>query len=206
MPSCRAGHCSEDKSRCSSGPCGIDTSRSSPGLGSIRRYFQEQHRLLWQYFSNVINIKSFDNSNIFDTEAKITLYLSYVLFHPLFLIPLKCCLYWRNLKDLTVTVTLLSSNSSLLFKNIRGNTKYAYAVLLFGLAIPAIAAPMDEGRERDNTSRRGGPPMLPGLYLCTIQPSQRGFFRVHTFVWREREPVPEFTNFSGPQASIPRNW
>jgi hypothetical protein len=41
---------------------------------------------------------------------------------------------------------------------------------------------MDEGRERDNTSRRGGPPTLPGLYHSTIQPSQRGFFRVHVFV------------------------
>ncbi len=27
------------------------------------------------------------------------------------------------------------------------------------------AGNMDEGRERDNTSRRGGPPTLPGLYL-----------------------------------------
>jgi hypothetical protein len=35
---------------------------------------------------------------------------------------------------------------------------------------------MDEGRERDNTSRVGGPPTLPGLYLSTFQPSQRGFF------------------------------
>ncbi len=69
-----------------------------------------------------------------------------------------------------------------------------------------FGARMDEGRERDNTSRRGGPPTLPGLYHSTIQPSQRGFFRVHVFVWREREPVPEFSNFSGPQASIPRNW
>ncbi len=62
---------------------------------------------------------------------------------------------------------------------------------------------MDEGRERDNTSRRGGPPTLPGLHHSTIQPSQQGFFRVHVFVWRVREPVPEFSNFSGPQASIP---
>jgi hypothetical protein len=31
--------------------------------------------------------------------------------------------------------------------------------------------PMDEGRERDNTSRKGGPPTLPGLYRSTIQPS-----------------------------------
>jgi hypothetical protein len=29
----------------------------------------------------------------------------------------------------------------------------------------------------------------------TYQPLQRGFFRVHTFVWREREPDPEFLNF-----------
>ncbi len=61
---------------------------------------------------------------------------------------------------------------------------------------------MDEGRERDNTSRRGGLPTLPGLYLSTIQPSQRGFFRVHTFVWRERVPVPEFSNCSGPTPGI----
>ncbi len=35
---------------------------------------------------------------------------------------------------------------------------------------------------RDNTSRGGGLPTLPGIYLSTFQPSQRGFFRVHTFV------------------------
>jgi hypothetical protein len=50
---------------------------------------------------------------------------------------------------------------------------------------------------RDNTSREGGLPTLPGLYLCTFQPSQRGFFWVHTCVWREREPEPEFLNFYG---------
>ena len=38
---------------------------------------------------------------------------------------------------------------------------------------------------RDNTSRRGGLPTLPSLYLSTFQPSQRGFFRVH--VCKERE-------------------
>jgi hypothetical protein len=72
--------------------------------------------------------------------------------------------------------------------------------------VGCVGVPMDAGRERDNTSGRGGPPTLPGLYHSTIQPSQRGFFRVHVFVLREREPVPEFSNFSGPQASIPRNW
>ena len=30
----------------------------------------------------------------------------------------------------------------------------------------------------DNTLREGGLPTLPGLYLSTFQPSQRGFFRV----------------------------
>ncbi len=38
---------------------------------------------------------------------------------------------------------------------------------------------MDEGREKDNTSRKGGLPTLPGLYLSTIQPSQREFYRIH---------------------------
>ncbi len=57
---------------------------------------------------------------------------------------------------------------------------------------------MDEGRERDNTSGGGGLPTLPSLYLSTFQPSQQGFFRVHMFVWRERVPEPEFSNFSGP--------
>ncbi len=38
---------------------------------------------------------------------------------------------------------------------------------------------MDEGRERDNTSRKGGLPTLPGLYRSTIQPSRRGFYRIH---------------------------
>jgi hypothetical protein len=51
-----------------------------------------------------------------------------------------------------------------------------------------------------------GLPTMPGLFLSTFQPSQRGFFRIHTCVWREREPEPEFSNFSGPQASIPWNW
>jgi hypothetical protein len=43
----------------------------------------------------------------------------------------------------------------------------------------SIVGPMDEGRERDKTrvsldktSRGGGLPTLPGLYLSTIQPSQ----------------------------------
>ncbi len=38
---------------------------------------------------------------------------------------------------------------------------------------------MDEGIERDNTSGVGGLPTLPGLYLSTIQPSRRGFYRIH---------------------------
>ncbi len=40
---------------------------------------------------------------------------------------------------------------------------------------------MDEGIERDNTSGGGGLPIptLPGLYLSTIQPSRRGFYRIH---------------------------
>jgi hypothetical protein len=47
--------------------------------------------------------------------------------------------------------------------------------------------------ERDKTWGRGDLPTLPGLYLSTFQPSQRGFFRVHsTCVWRERETEPEF--------------
>jgi hypothetical protein len=58
---------------------------------------------------------------------------------------------------------------------------------------------------RDNTWGRGGLPTLPSLMLSTIQPSQRGFFRVHMSLWRERDPEPEFTNFSGPQASVPKN-
>ena len=41
---------------------------------------------------------------------------------------------------------------------------------------------MDEGSEGDKTSRERGLPTLPGLYHGTIQPSQRGFFRVHMFV------------------------
>ncbi len=60
---------------------------------------------------------------------------------------------------------------------------------------------MDEGRkEGDNTSRCGGLPTLPGLYLSTFQPSQRGFFRVHRFVWRERESMsPNFQTFQDPR-------
>ncbi len=38
---------------------------------------------------------------------------------------------------------------------------------------------MDEGRERDHTSRKGVLPTLPGLNRSTIQPSRRGFYRIH---------------------------
>ena len=38
---------------------------------------------------------------------------------------------------------------------------------------------MDEGSEGDKTSREGGLPTLPGLYHSTIQPSRRGFYRIH---------------------------
>ena len=53
-----------------------------------------------------------------------------------------------------------------------------------GLAtgLTTLGALMDEGSEGDKTSREGGLPTLPGLYHSTIQPSRRGFFRVHTFV------------------------
>ena len=44
---------------------------------------------------------------------------------------------------------------------------------------PYSCIPMDEGRERDNTSGGGGLPTLPGLNLSTIQPSRRGFYRIH---------------------------
>jgi hypothetical protein len=40
---------------------------------------------------------------------------------------------------------------------------------------------MDEGRERDNTSRKGGLPTLHGLYRSTIQPLRQGFYRIHVF-------------------------
>ena len=42
-----------------------------------------------------------------------------------------------------------------------------------------IVKTMDEGRERDNTSMKGGLPTLPSLYRSTIQPSRRGFYRIH---------------------------
>ena len=38
---------------------------------------------------------------------------------------------------------------------------------------------MDKGIERDHTSGGGGLPTLPGLNLSTIQPSRRGFYRIH---------------------------
>jgi hypothetical protein len=40
---------------------------------------------------------------------------------------------------------------------------------------------MDEGR-KGYYIEGWGLPTLPGLYLSTFQPSQRGFFRVHTFM------------------------
>ncbi len=58
-----------------------------------------------------------------------------------------------------------------------------------------LAFSMDEESERDKTWGRGGLPTLPGLYHSTIQPSRRGFFWVHTCVWRERKPEAEFLNF-----------
>jgi hypothetical protein len=58
----------------------------------------------------------------------------------------------------------------------------ALSSLYFTCDFEVHVTAMDEGRERDHTSRRGGQPTLPGLYHSTIQPSQRGFFRVHVFV------------------------
>jgi hypothetical protein len=52
----------------------------------------------------------------------------------------------------------------------------------------------------------GGLPTLPGLYLSTFQPSQRGFFRVHMFVEREWEPEPEFLNFYGISSTVLLDW
>jgi hypothetical protein len=46
-------------------------------------------------------------------------------------------------------------------------------------AVLGLVRTMDEGRERDNTSRKGGLPSLPGFYRSTIQPSRRGFYRIH---------------------------
>ncbi len=66
---------------------------------------------------------------------------------------------------------------------------------VFYVYVFSLVHTMDEGRERDKTSSGGALPMLPGLYHSTFQPSQRGFFRVHTSVWREREPELEFLNF-----------
>ncbi len=58
---------------------------------------------------------------------------------------------------------------------------YDSAYFCFRLWGPSVPH-MDEGSEGDKTSREGGLPTLPGLYHSTIQPSQRGFFRVHMFV------------------------
>jgi hypothetical protein len=44
-------------------------------------------------------------------------------------------------------------------------TKYAVSGLFILKCSPTT---MDEGRERDNTSRKGGLPTLPGLYRSTI--------------------------------------
>ncbi len=48
---------------------------------------------------------------------------------------------------------------------------------------------------RDNTSRKGGLPTLPGLYRSTIQPSRRGFYRIHVCEeednWRQYIQMPE---------------
>jgi hypothetical protein len=52
--------------------------------------------------------------------------------------------------------------------------------------------------ERDNTSGGGGLPTLPGLYLSTFQPSQRGFFRVHLCEGRE-SLSPNFQTFQDPR-------
>jgi hypothetical protein len=57
---------------------------------------------------------------------------------------------------------------------------------------------MDEGRRGCNTSRRGGLPTLPGLYLSTFQPSHRGFFRVRLCEGRECLS-PNFQTFQDPR-------
>jgi hypothetical protein len=44
---------------------------------------------------------------------------------------------------------------------------------------PCTIVPMDEEIERDHTSGGGGLPTLPGLNVSTIQPSRRGFYRIH---------------------------
>ncbi len=63
---------------------------------------------------------------------------------------------------------------------------------------------MDEGR-KGYYMEEGGP-----TYAARSLPRYISAFatrnRVHTSVWREREPELEFLNFWGPQASIPRNW
>jgi hypothetical protein len=50
---------------------------TSSGASQFRRHVQEKQRLLWQYLSNVINIKTKTNksfndtvADIFDSEAK----------------------------------------------------------------------------------------------------------------------------------------
>jgi hypothetical protein len=58
----------------------------------------------------------------------------------------------------------------------RGGSPESEGMLRISVAFNKQGNTMDEGRERDKTSRGGGLPTLPGLYLSTIQPSQRGFF------------------------------
>ncbi len=52
-------------------------------------------------------------------------------------------------------------------------------LFIYQAQLSRAGASMDEGIERDNTSGGGGLPTLPGLYISTIQPSQRGFYRIH---------------------------
>jgi hypothetical protein len=56
---------------------------------------------------------------------------------------------------------------------------FFYMFSSFQVNLLFLVHAMDEGFERDNTSGGGGLPTLPGLYLSTIQPSRRGFYRIH---------------------------
>ncbi len=69
------------------------------------------------------------------------------------------------------------------------------------------ALPMDQGREREKTSRRGAytyAAQSKAQYISAF--TTRVLQSTYVSMWREREPEPEFSNFSGPQTSIPQNW
>ncbi len=127
-----------------------------------------------------------------------TLAVSNVLYVPEWL---QCC--WHPCCFLQISLLLLASLPLLVTVLLigipvdarMGKTKKASQSLVSHLLEKLIFKPWMKEEKGIRHRVGGGLPTLPVLFLSTFQPSQRGFFRVQTSVWREREPEFEFLNF-----------